>query len=300
MPSFRSPNAQATHLLAGASGIGVAKPVGGTPLVHSLGTMRILRTSLGIFGTWFLRRRIGTDLRDVTPEIAREWLSERSACVGQKTLDNDRQALVKAYAIDVPRIVSTHTGSRQLAKLSRAYSSAQLTLVSGHQAARNRFSTRLAAAAGLRGQELHTLAPAAERPATSGREWSDDRFLGLTGVRYTVIGKGGLIREVMVPVDLAAELERRRREAPVTVRDRKINYTSLYDIAGGNAWAKSFSDASKRALTYSHGAHGLRHSYAQRRMAQLQQAGKTYEQALSTVSQELGHFRPEITEIYLR
>jgi len=35
-------------------------------------------------------------------------------------------------------------------------------------------------------------------------------------------------------------------------------------------------------------------------MSELQQHGYLYQQALSIVSQELGHFRPEITEIYLR
>ena len=46
-------------------------------------------------------------------------------------------------------------------------------------------------------------------------------------------------------------------------------------------------------------AHGARHAYAQERMRELQRmllrAG-----ALETVSQELGHFRPEIAETYLR
>ena len=35
-------------------------------------------------------------------------------------------------------------------------------------------------------------------------------------------------------------------------------------------------------------------------MTELQNRGLTREQALETVSQELGHFRPEITEVYLR
>ena len=53
-------------------------------------------------------------------------------------------------------------------------------------------------------------------------------------------------------------------------------------------------------MGYSHGGHGLRHTYAQNRMYQLQGLGLSYEQALAIVSQELGHFRPDITEVYLR
>ena len=61
----------------------------------------------------------------------------------------------------------------------------------------------------------------------------------------------------------------------------------------------SVSAASERALGWSTGAHGLRHSYAQERMAELQ-ASLSRDAALTTVSQEMGHFRPEITETYLR
>ena len=46
-------------------------------------------------------------------------------------------------------------------------------------------------------------------------------------------------------------------------------------------------------------AHGGRHAYAQERMAELQR-GLTRWDALETVSQELGHFRPEITGTYLK
>ncbi len=53
-------------------------------------------------------------------------------------------------------------------------------------------------------------------------------------------------------------------------------------------------------LGRSTGAHGLRHSYAQERLDELQRAGLSQDLALTTVSQEMGHFRAEITETYLR
>lgn len=64
--------------------------------------------------------------------------------------------------------------------------------------------------------------------------------------------------------------------------------------------SNSFSAASKRTLGWSHGAHGVRHTYAQTRMEELQQLGRIYQEALEIVSQELGHFRRDITEVYLR
>jgi integrase len=46
--------------------------------------------------------------------------------------------------------------------------------------------------------------------------------------------------------------------------------------------------------------HGLRWNFAQERFNTLQEHGKTYDQALAQVSQELGHERAEITLHYLR
>lgn len=108
------------------------------------------------------------------------------------------------------------------------------------------------------------------------------------------------MREVLIPHELSERLEALRLETPQRVTDRGIFYQSHYDIGGGQRWSNSFSAAADRALGWSTGAHGLRHSYAQDRMIELQNRGLTRNQALETVSQEMGHFRPEITETYLR
>ena len=116
---------------------------------------------------------------------------------------------------------------------------------------------------------------------------------------YTVIGKGGLIREVLIPKELSNQLEQLRQQS-IIIKDRNIHYQQHYNIGGGKDWSNSFSAASKRTLGWSHGAHGLRHSFAQQRMSELQQQGFLYQDALGIVSQLLGHFRPDITEVYLR
>jgi len=71
-----------------------------------------------------------------------------------------------------------------------------------------------------------------------------------------------------------------------------------------NCWVSntrnSTTKASTRALGWTFGAHGIRHTYAQKRMIELQNLGWKYDSALAVVSQEMGHFRPEITEVYLR
>jgi integrase len=107
---------------------------------------------------------------------------------------------------------------------------------------------------------------------------------------------------VSIPRELAERLEERRLEQREIVRDRGVIYEKHYDIGSGQAFSQSFSSASKRALGWSEGAHGLRHSYAQERMDELRRGeyGLDRERALETVAQEMGHFREEITETYLR
>lgn len=90
-----------------------------------------------------------------------------------------------------------------------------------------------------------------------------------------------------------------RLDEPRNVRDRGVNYRQHYDLGGGQPWSKSFGAASRASLGWSKGAHALRHGYAQARMATLQRYC-SFEKALQVVSQELGHFRPEITLTYLR
>lgn len=272
--------------------------------IRSVGTVRNYEQALTRVTEWVKSSRTCNGLRSLTPALAIEYLTERGEFVGQKTLDMERQA-IQAMMLHItgalqpgetlPVIRSEHpqilTG--------RAYTTAQIALIAGAQTSGNALATEIAHAAGLRAHELHTLVPAQERPA-SKRPALENKWSGRDGHLYTVQGKGGLIREVLIPGKLAERLEARRRPEPVTVTDRGIHYLSRYNIGAGKAWTNSFSAAAGRVLGWSAGAHGLRHSYAQERMNELQRQGLIREEALTTVSQEMGHFRPEITETYLR
>ncbi|MGL4667779.1 MAG: hypothetical protein ACRCWR_07600 [Saezia sp.] len=251
---------------------------------------------------------IRSDLRSLTPEEAIHYLEIRGEEVGQKTLDMERQAIqammhfVTHQLEHDERLDVIKSEHPQILK-SRAYTQDQTQYIIHAQRGLNALSTRIAAAAGLRAHELLTLTPLAER-APSERPALPGKFLGMEDtVAYTVHGKGGLIREVRIPQALAAELETHRQpeQTIIPYTDRKIHYTNLYNLSGGQRWSASFSAASKRALGWSHGAHGLRHSYAQQRMMDLQvRHHLSRELSLEIVSQEMGHFRPSITETYLR
>ena len=304
MPIFRKPANQAARAVRNVLALRTPRHDNRDDgKVHSVGTARSYQQALTRVAAWMREKRDYKGLDKLTPEEARAYLEERAAHVRQKTLDQDRQALQVLPLIGKLERIKSNSKLKptRLATDSRAYTPEQVEVIARAQTPRNALATRIAYAAGVRASELLTLRPAAERPASEHRKWSPERFDGRGDLRlYTVEGKGGLVREVALPPRLADELEARRIEKPERVTDRGVHYTRHYDIGGGQAWSQSVSAASKLELGWSTGAHGLRHSYAQDRVGELQGSGHGHNSALQMVSQELGHFRPDITEVYLR
>ena len=296
MPRFRAPQAQAEHAVARKLALGTGRhDHRNDGRIHSLGTARGYGQALKGFADYLREHRLG-DLPGATDQEARQYLAERSHQVGQKTLDLDRQAIQMHLGLRLEVVRS----DRESALSTRSYTPAQVERIASAQSEANGLATRLAYHAGLRAHELLTLRPAGERSASGHRQWSADRFAGREGVRYTVVGKGGLVREVLLTRELAEAVEARRLEEPRLVVDRGVQYVQCYTIGGGRSWSQSFSSASRRELGFSNGGHGLRHSYVQERMDELQRRGMAYEQARATVAQEVGHFAGETTEAYLR
>jgi integrase len=296
MPRFRAPQAQAEHAVARKLALGTGRhDHRNDGRIHSLGTARGYGQALKGFADYLREHRLG-DLPGATDQEARQYLAERSHRVGQKTLDLDRQAIQMHLGLRLEVVRS----DRESALSTRSYTPAQVARIASAQSEANGLATRLAYHAGLRAHELLTLRPAGERSASGHRQWSADRFAGREGVRYTVVGKGGLVREVLLTRELAVAVEARRLEEPRLVVDRGVQYVQCYTIGGGRSWSQSFSSASRRELGFSNGGHGLRHSYVQERMDELQRRGMAYEQARATVAQEVGHFAGETTEAYLR
>lgn len=296
MPSFRSAKAQAEHAISSKLALGLGRHDNQDDgRIHSLGTARGYEQALKGFAEYIQTNHLG-DLYSITAEEAQQFLEERAEEVSQKTLDLDRQAIQMHLGIQLD-VVKSEAETRLS---SRSYTPEQVERIASAQSDRNNLATQIAYDAGLRAHELLTLQPAGECTASAHRQWSDDRFTGRAGVRYTVTGKGGLVREVMLSDHLAARLEEKRFAEPHHITDRGVNYTQRYDIGGGRTWSQSFSAASKRELDFSNGAHGLRHSYVQERMKELQGGGIQYIKAKGTVAQEVGHFAPNTTEAYLR
>ena len=283
---------------------GIVRRLQGSRL-KSVGTARNYQERLAQIAA-----RLDVALAALTPERAIAYLNARAAEVGQKTLDMERQA-IQAMMVNVT--CQMRPGTRLPVVKSfephrpkpRAYSPAQVRAVAGRQRARNALATEIAHASGIRAHELLTLGRPEEQPADDRRERSHltgtaaegMKFAGRSGVIYTVVGKGGLVREVLLPRRLAGRLEARRLDVPTPVLDRGVRYAQRYDIGGGQAFSASFSRASIKALGKSRGAHGLRYGYAQARMRELMHHAE-HRLALAIVSEELGHLRPEITLLY--
>lgn len=221
--------------------------------------------------------------------------------LGQRAQKNP---VPKGSGIGKNKTSKSRPGSNsRLKDVSRAYSDSQIKEIAlSFDKESDRIAILLMRDAGLRVHEMHTLRRTNEgKPLTAQRDWRKDRHLHReAGVKYLVTGKGGLTREIVISQTLVTRLEALRNPKPVKVKDRGVNYRQRYNITAGNKLSQKFTRASKECLGFSTGAHGLRHSYAQARMAHLISKGQTPWNAQHIVSQELGHMRASITKTYLR
>ncbi len=261
-------------------------------IARALGVKRLKEIDVATATAYLVSRRDQISKRDNFVHVQKN----ANKLISQKTLDAERKALSIFLKEPISRIYSAN--DKPLA--SRAYTTEQINKIASKQSARNSLSTRIAAEAGLRASELFTLRKAEEINIKQTRAWHPARFKGVEGQRYIVVGKGGLVREIVLSHDTAEALEKTRFVTPQQVTDRGVRYTTHYDIAGGNSFSKSFGRVSASHLDFSNGAHGLRHTYAQSRLNEIKAMGYPEQEAKVILSQEIGHFRANITETYLR
>ncbi|EJE8675384.1 integrase domain-containing protein [Vibrio parahaemolyticus] len=248
----------------------------------------------------FIQEKIGAkNLVDITQEMALDYLLLRATKVCNKTLQNERRVLERIIFLHEPEkrlVINVDLPPREW--VNRAYTHEQIYQIMSKQSEANQLATALCFTAGLRAQELLTLQRFDEAFASKERQWRKDLFIGSEGKKYIVKGKGGLYRVVMIPHILAERLEQHRLETPREIKDRKCTIINRYDITGGKKFTDAFSQLSKRTLGWSHGAHGLRYAYAQERLNR-SIPNRNYDEKLEIISQELGHFRKQITPHYL-
>lgn len=292
-----SPRELARKLVSSVVAFGKKKNSLGALVDHvivSVGTARSFEQCVREFLTWRLGGGTAIDA-PVTRAELEHYLVQESQCWRQKTLDQHRQALSLLFCVTLPNFdagIPTFTAGR-------AYTHEEMEKIARCQSEHNGLGTRIAFSSGLRASELIELREAHELDPESNRPWRSDLFLGLPeGLIYRTAGKGGLARSVWIPHELHKQLQLRRLETPISVVDRTVHRTRVFDIGGGHSLSESFSSSSIRQLGFSMGLHGLRHAYAQRRLNVLLTMGQEPLDCLEIVSQELGHLRPEISLAY--
>jgi site-specific recombinase XerD len=245
-------------------------------------------------------------IRDITTDQAQWYISQRiQDGIGTRTIQGYAKALQTLPQVNSLHVPSRLHDERDKPKQSRAYTRAQFEDIKQFLNPQAQLSAQIMIESGVRDNDLASLRLAEEKPATRARldKLHADRFLGRENwVRVTVVGKGGHEYETTIRRETAKKLEQYRLTKPRDFNDRKLPHamTQYYDIPAGQKISRLWSDASNRALGYSHGAHGLRHTYAQERVEELLRQGMTWSQALERTSQTMGHYRPEEVKTYLR
>lgn len=292
-----SAKARASHLVSRKVALRVPrKEATENGQISSLGTARINEQCLKTYLEWRDFNGLPRGEQDNRRQLI-TYLEERAEVLKQSSLNQAKNALQLMFGVRLPNVIS----EVETILCTRSYSPDEFAQTVQHQSERNALFACLAWCSGLRAHESATLRRLDELSASPNRRWSPLRFDGMSEYRlYVVKGKGGLQREVAVPLALADALELRRLDNAVKVVDRGVFYETHYDVGFGQAASQSFTDASVRALGFSRGAHGLRHSYVKNRTNCLTSRGYSFDEAQLIVSQEVGHFRPSITIAYYR
>jgi integrase len=288
--------AKARDLLKKGAVIGKPKQRKLANQIASIGTLNAYQSCLKIYLDWCAFNEVLPSVQSSKANLA-AYLEEQSEVYRQKTLDQHRMALNKAFHKKLPFVES------ELATMyaARDYKFTEILLLIKNLEAHNAIGILLCYYSGLRAHEIATLQRQDEGSRSTTRAWSDSLFDWEDYYSiYIVTGKGGLRRYVAIPVELAEIIEERRFTTPKKVTDRGIYYHMNYDLGFGKALSQCFSRASLKYLGWSTGLHGTRHSYAKNRIKKLIDCHYKLEDAMLIVSQELGHFRPEIVNCYLR
>jgi integrase len=266
--------------------------------IHSLGSLRSYVSCLRVLIGIFRELRGGQKLKKATIQDAKLLLEVVAEHSTQETVNQYRAALQRALKMPIPHV----RGQFIRPRVHKAYrgSEAREIIESLAKKPKQQLAVMLVFSAGLRASELAGLRPIDEQPTSPYRPWRKTLFDGIRDFEsWTVAGKGGLIRRVAVPAELGFEIRKLRFAEVEIQKDRGINRSPAFDLPHGKALTSIFSRASKNALGFSFGIHSLRHTYLRRRQLQLYQNSIT-DTALrnSILAQELGHFRPSITNAY--
>lgn len=258
--------------------------------IYSYKTAKDYREVWQEIGTWAKQTHKIRDLEKITGEHVSEWLTEKAQqVVAWRTLQHSSAALAKMelalnqysekmgkgikynYREAADKVKAEYKEVLKADDKSRAYKNPE-------QLKQNVWSERYQIAAALQ-----------HEGGLRVREAALIKGDQVKGNNITVRGKGGKVRTVAVSQKTMDRL-----------RAWMDQNGGIYKIKDVNKYREALKEAAWESEQEYQGSHGLRWNYAQKRMKDLQASGRTYEQAMVQVSNELGHERASITEHYLR
>jgi len=240
------------------------------------------------------------DIEKLSPEHVAGWLEYRMECgKARSTVAGDIAALSKleqalslwsekrasARAYDFREVLAAAREEARTLPVfegSRAYSDVP-ALIAAIKNDQTRLAIRILSESGCR------IAEGTHVTAAQLRGTSVDRYTGSERSDFAFVGKGGRANIAHLSPETYLDLQRHIEHHGSFTVSRQAVRVALKSAAGQT-----------RQLSGYTGAHGLRWTFAQNRMKELQSHGVSRDETLAVVSSEMGHNRPEITEIYLR
>jgi integrase len=256
----------------------------------------------------WIEQRFGiTRLNGITQTQAQAYIDFRAQqSIRAATLQGYGMALKTLPQVSQLSLPSKRTEPNNASKPSRAYTFAQIKAIQSQLPLLAQLSVQILLESGCRAQDLASIRLASEAPLIRAQHarLHPERFTGREDwITVKFIGKGGHEYLSTLSPNTIKQLQRLRLPHPIAYRDRGQDNAvcqQYYDLPAGNYLSKLWTLASKQVLDYSHGIHGLRHTYAQQRVTQLQDTGMSWQLARECVSQTMGHYRAKEVDTYLR
>ena len=243
-------------------------------------------------------------LKDITTRDAQAYIDARTQDgLTRQTLHGYAMALTLLPNVQAITLPSPEKGKR---KSSRAYTAEQIQCIQAQLSTRYQLAVQILWESGCRVQDLASLRLASESPLRKARHHALDpaRFTGREHwIKIKYQGKGGHEYLSTISPNTVYVLETYRLKTPREFRERGQAHAicqQYYALPVGQHLSRVFTQAAYNALGWSHGAHGLRHTYAQTRLKECLDQGIPLSRAKRWVSQSLGHYRPQILNVYLR
>lgn len=297
---------QAEKYIAARANRGLSKSTGA--ILRSDRTVTRCQGDLGRAAEYIQVQFDVKKLKDITSEQAQTFISKLlKDGIRVRTVQGYAKALELLPCVQKLDVPSRADDPFDKPKDTRAYTLNQITEIQLHlKTPQAKLAKQIILESSCRAKDLASLCLAEERPLVRARidQLHADRFTAREDwIKVSFIGKGGHHYISTISPQTAQALSQYRLTTPRDFRERNqenIVTKQYYDLPAGLKLSKQWCETAFWALGLKRGLHGLRHTFAQQRVRDLQNADMTCQKALECVSQQMGHYRASEVMTYLR